>query len=89
MLDDHLSQCDPEKIDWFRDRLLKAAERIQVVLLTCRPEDYLDANEFPVGDELVRDSGLLRAVDLGRAIQRYAPADARRATVTSPVPPSA
>lgn len=89
VLDDHLSQCDPAKIDWFRDRLLKAAERIQIILLTCRPEDYLDANEFPTGDDVVRDSGLLRAVNLGRAIQRYASAAARRsvsdpASVSSP-----
>jgi DNA repair exonuclease SbcCD ATPase subunit len=89
VLDDHLSQCDPAKIDWFRDRLLRAAERIQIVLLTCRPEDYLDANEFPTGDDVVRDSGLLRAVNLGRAIQRYPLATAHRsvsdpASVSSP-----
>ena len=72
VLDDHLSQSDPDKIRWFRARLLDAAERIQIVLLTCRPEDYLRGDEFPVGDAAVRDSGALRAVNLGRLIQRYA-----------------
>lgn len=72
VLDDHLSQSDPDKIRWFRARLLDAAARIQIVLLTCRPEDYLRGDEVPEGDDAVRDSGTLRAVNLGRVIQRYA-----------------
>ena len=72
VLDDHLSQSDADKIRWFRARLLDAAERIQIVLLTCRPEDYLRDDESPVGDAAVHDSGALRAVNLGRLIQRYA-----------------
>lgn len=71
VLDDHLSQSDPDKIRWFRARLLDAAERIQIVLLTCRPEDYLRGDECPVGDAAVRDNGALRAVNLGRLIERY------------------
>jgi uncharacterized protein YhaN len=74
VLDDHLSQSDPERIGWFRDRLRQTAQHIQVVLITCRPEDYLLADEFPSGDEMSRDraAGSLRAVNLARVIRRYA-----------------
>jgi hypothetical protein len=73
ILDDHLSQSDPDKIEWFRGLLRKSGENIQVVLITCRPHDYLDQGEFPSADEELRDSpdGLLRAVNLGRSIVRF------------------
>lgn len=41
VLDDHLAQTDPERSEWFRALLQESAESIQVVVLTCRPEDYL------------------------------------------------
>jgi DNA repair exonuclease SbcCD ATPase subunit len=73
VLDDHLSQSDPDKIQWFRDLLRTTGQTIQIVLLTCRPEDYLQAGEFPADDEILRDraAGSLRAVNLSRAIRRY------------------
>jgi uncharacterized protein YhaN len=73
VLDDHLSQSDPDRIQWFRDLLRSTGQTIQVVLLTCRPQDYLLPEELPVGDEIIRDraAGSLRAVDLARAIHRY------------------
>lgn len=40
VLDDHLAQTDPERSEWFRRLLQESAESIQVVVLTCRPEDY-------------------------------------------------
>jgi len=83
VLDDHLSQSDPDKIRWFRARLLDAAARIQIVLLTCRPEDYLRGDEVPQGDEAVRDSGALRAINLGQVIQRYASGDASTSAVVA------
>ena len=42
VLDDHLAQTDPERSEWFRKLLQESAESIQVVVLTCRPEDYAD-----------------------------------------------
>jgi DNA repair exonuclease SbcCD ATPase subunit len=73
VLDDHLSQSDPEKLRWFRDLLMKTTERIQVVLFTCRPQDYLLPEELPVGDQAVRDraGGGVRAVNLLHGIRRY------------------
>lgn len=40
VLDDHLAQTDPERSEWFRRLLQESAESIQVVVLTCRPQDY-------------------------------------------------
>lgn len=74
VLDDHLSQSDAGKIGAFRELLRRTGESIQVVLITCRPEDYLLAGELPEGEDVSRDraAGSLRAIDLARAIRRYA-----------------
>ena len=73
VLDDHLSQSDPSKVRWFRDTLRDAGEAIQVVLITCRPHDFLLADEFPESGDSSRQQqgGRLRAVDLAAAIRRY------------------
>jgi chromosome segregation ATPase len=73
VLDDHLSQSDADKMRWFRELLRSTGRSIQVVLLTCRPEDYLLADELPAGDEATCDraAGTLRAVNLARVIRRY------------------
>lgn len=73
VLDDHLSQSDPEKIKWFRELLRRTGQNIQVVLLTCRAEDYLVADEFPDAEDIERDlaGGSLHVVNLARAIRRY------------------
>jgi hypothetical protein len=73
VLDDHLTQSDPGKIRWFRDLLRRTGQSIQIVVLTCRPEDYLLPDELPGADEVFRDraAGLFRAIDLNRAIRRY------------------
>lgn len=41
VLDDHLAQTDPARAEWFARLLRESAEGIQVVVLTCRPGDYL------------------------------------------------
>lgn len=73
VLDDHLSQSDPEKIRWFGDLLRRTGQAIQIVLLTCRAGDYLLPEEIPDTGKITRDlaGGALRAVDLGLAIRRY------------------
>jgi uncharacterized protein YhaN len=84
VLDDHLAQTHRERARWFRDYLRDVSARIQVVVVTARPEDYLDSRQLP-GDEAVRESddGAVRAVDLGRVIERanydVLPATARKA----------
>ncbi|MFO0635086.1 MAG: hypothetical protein U0168_19755 [Nannocystaceae bacterium] len=72
VLDDHLSQTDPRRVDYFRDLLREVAQRVQIVVLTCRPLDYLQPRELPAEGEQWRgsDDGLVRAIDLGRVIAR-------------------
>ena len=40
VLDDQLVQSDDLKLDWFRTALLELAEKVQVLIFTCRPADY-------------------------------------------------
>lgn len=49
VLDDQLAQSDPRRLDWFRDRL-RASVRDhdhQIIVITCRPLDYLRPEEMP------------------------------------------
>ena len=61
LLDDHLVHTDPARLGWFRRALLAAATGMQVVVLTCRPEDYLAPDGTADG---------IHAIDVGRAIHR-------------------
>ena len=71
VLDDHLAQTHRQRAEWFRSTLREAAERIQIVVLTARPEDYLAPGEMCEAEPL-RDSrdGSVRAIDLERLIER-------------------
>ena len=40
VLDDQLTQTDESRMAWLRELLEAAAARIQIVVLTCHPEDY-------------------------------------------------
>jgi hypothetical protein len=52
ILDDQLTQSDPGRKAWMRELLDRAAERIQVVVLTCHPQDYVGNGS---GDKRVVD----------------------------------
>ncbi|MCX4246026.1 AAA family ATPase [Paraliomyxa miuraensis] len=70
VLDDHLAQTDPQRVAWFRELLLQIGARAQIVVLTCRPEDYLHDAERPEASKAARDAERLRAIDLTRVIRR-------------------
>jgi uncharacterized protein YhaN len=73
VLDDQLVQSDDTRMDWFRALLTEKARSFQIVVLTCRPGDYLLPSALvPQGSGVYTDTegGLIRAVDLGRALQR-------------------
>lgn len=72
VLDDHLTQTDPDRIEWFRTALLQTAAQTQVVVMTCRRGDYLD-----VGAESIH------AVDLSKVIVRV-PSTAESPAAESP-----
>lgn len=72
LLDDHLTQTDPERGAWFRDLLRQHASKTQVIVLTCRPEHYLVAGDLPEDGEasVSRAGGLVRAIDLSLLLER-------------------
>jgi hypothetical protein len=72
VLDDHLVHSDPRRLSWFRQALVKAAVKTQVIVLTCRPQDYLSEAEMPQATaSLDLAGGAIRAVDLARVMTRY------------------
>jgi hypothetical protein len=73
VLDDQLVQSDQIRMDWFRALLAEKARTFQIVVLTCRPNDYLDSAALVRrGKATSSDSnnGCTRAVDLARAVRR-------------------
>ncbi len=65
LLDDQLAQSDPDRMEWFRKLIRETARTTQIIVLTCRPEDYLVPTEMVSGqqyvdseDELIRASNL-------------------------------
>jgi uncharacterized protein YhaN len=73
VLDDQLVQSDGTRMDWFRALLAEKARTFQIVVFTCRPDDYLKASaKTPKGKSvhIDTDGGFVRAVDLGRAVRR-------------------
>jgi energy-coupling factor transporter ATP-binding protein EcfA2 len=74
VLDDQLVQSDDNRMDWFRALLTEKARSFQIIVFTCRPNDYLLPNAFvPQGSTVYADTdgGFVRAVDLVRALRRY------------------
>lgn len=74
VFDDQLVQSDGNRMGWFRDLLGEKARIFQIVILTCRPSDYLaTAAAVPHGPDTQKDQddGLIRAIDLGRVVQRH------------------
>jgi hypothetical protein len=73
VLDDQLVQSDENRMDWFRALLTEKARSFQILVFTCRPDDYLLASALVPSGSAVHtdtDGGLIRAVDLGRALHR-------------------
>jgi len=62
VLDDHLTQTDARRIGWFRSALRESASCNQVVVLTCRPQDYID--------ESATNGVESRVIDLERVVER-------------------
>ena len=78
ILDDQLAQTDVERVEFFRDLLREVAKDVQIIVLTCRPLDYLYDNELPPADRtcMAATGSVVKAIDLSRAIER-APVIAR------------
>ena len=73
VFDDQLVQSDGNRMDWFRELLGDKARIFQIIVLTCRPFDYL-GTATPVSDPNVHTDqadGFIRAIDLERVVQRH------------------
>jgi DNA repair exonuclease SbcCD ATPase subunit len=73
LLDDQLTQTDPARMDWFRRLFHESAGKTQIVVLTCRPADYLEPGDLPASSERARDSTdrLVRAINLGSVVRNF------------------
>jgi uncharacterized protein YhaN len=73
VLDDQLVQSDDIRMDWFRALLAEKARAFQIIVFTCRPGDYLEANAVvPKGKAARRDTdkGTIRAINLEGVVRR-------------------
>jgi hypothetical protein len=74
VLDDQLVQSDGPRMQWFQELLYEKAKLYQIIVLTCRPGDYLPSTSLvPANGPVHRDmkKHAVRAIDLGRALQRH------------------
>jgi len=73
VFDDQLVQSDGNRMDWFRGLLAEKARIFQIIVLTCRPSDYL-GTATPESDVSNANAdqvdGFIRALDLERVVQR-------------------
>jgi len=78
ILDDQLTQSDARRMLWLRDLLKEIARNIQVIVFTCRPDDYL----VPAGGrgrtKREDEQPKVRAVDLEQFIERWGKASASK-----------
>jgi uncharacterized protein YhaN len=73
VLDDQLVQSDDERMGWFRSLFTEHAQSLQILVFTCRPNDYLDRKAIvDEGTGMYKDTelGFVRAIDLSRAVHR-------------------
>jgi hypothetical protein len=71
VLDDQLVQSDDSRMDWFRTLLNEKARTFQIIVLTCRPGDYLNSVSIvPEGlnVHVDVDDGFVRAINLARIL---------------------
>lgn len=66
VLDDQLTQTDTLRMAWLRDLIRDVTGRIQVLVFTCRPSDYLLPEEI----HSAALGSAVRSIDLERAIER-------------------
>ena len=60
ILDDQLVQSDPARLGWFRTALHQAAALVQVIVLTCRQEDY--STSSAVGSKTITRVNLVEKI---------------------------
>lgn len=73
VLDDHLTHSDPSRVALFNAMLREAAESVQIILISCRPEEVLAVDELcgPGQPHRASADGRVHAVDLAAVIKRF------------------
>jgi hypothetical protein len=69
ILDDQLTQTDPLRMTWLRALLQEVSKNIQVIVFTCRPEDYLPPKSRK--NALEDKQPPIRSVDLSKLVERW------------------
>jgi uncharacterized protein YhaN len=69
VLDDHLVHTDLGRLSWFQEALAATAAKTQVLVLTCRPLDYVPQDALPTKTAFLDRDGR-RVIDLTKIIQR-------------------
>jgi chromosome segregation ATPase len=67
VLDDQLTQSDPDRMGWFRELLHQSADDHQIIVFTCRYADYLLPAEVPESNGMKITDGVT-AVDLSQIL---------------------
>ena len=71
ILDDQLTQTDSRRMSWLRDLLNEVAKKIQIIVLTCRPDDYFVPTGTRRKTPLDNEQSPVRSVDLGQFVERW------------------
>jgi uncharacterized protein YhaN len=74
ILDDQLAQSDSTRMSWLRDLLQEVAGNVQVIVLTCRPADYVYALPLRKRNKRSEEQTPVHAIDLLNFIKRSQPA---------------
>ncbi|MGO4881729.1 MAG: AAA family ATPase [Bryobacteraceae bacterium] len=71
ILDDQLTQTDGSRMSWLRDLLKEIANNIQIIVFTCRPDNYLVPASGRKPTKRDAEPSPVRAVDLAQFIERW------------------
>jgi hypothetical protein len=69
LLDDQLTQSDPKRMVWLCRLIRQVATKIQVLVFTCRPQDYLFPNDAEAESESVNGNERVKKIDLVQVIE--------------------
>jgi hypothetical protein len=69
LLDDQLTQSDPERMVWLRNLIGQIAANIQIIVFTCRPGDYLLPHEIKTESKCEGGKSSVRSIDLLQVIE--------------------
>jgi hypothetical protein len=71
ILDDQLAQSDSGRMSWLRELLKEVAANIQVIVFTCRPDDYMAPARTRRKNASDERLPAVRSVDLTQLIERW------------------